>query len=372
MSDDLVSVIIPVYNTGQSTVKLLDILKKNPQRNIEVILVDDGSTDKSRQIIKQHILASSSFNLVEFDFTKKLEKVQKIPKNLTKIQVILISQPNGGPSSARNTGINISSGEYLVFIDSDDEIKTNHLKELFDGIQKPGVELAVCGVKTIHMSTGKYFLESISKPKKQRKNESKTNYILRLLLADGRMYAVHNKIYRSDIIKKNHLLFDEKLDFAEDLKFNLTYLKYTSGDIKFILKPLYVYNYGTSTSVVQKSSLIKQNWQKSYDDLVYWATTLSGLAKNQHHKLPLSTKILLFKVKLRWTFSHIHNVFRFKPTFAERTKFLSPATVVIFTTVIRLLYFYRHCKRFLLRFLSAIKRQVVKRFGGLLKSKNED
>ena len=107
------------------------------------------------------------------------------------------------------------------------------------------------------------------------------------------MYPVFNKIFRADVIRKNNLLFDESLKFAEDTKFVLDYLKRAKGNIEFITKPLYIYKYGTETSSVVRLNGSWSNWAQSYNNL----------EKFVGENPTIRVKILLRLIKLRWRIS---------------------------------------------------------------------
>lgn len=104
----MISVIIPLYNKEQSIKNTLNSVLVQNYDDLEVIIVDDGSTDNSASIVKQYISELSSSNLDK--------------------KCVLIPQQNGGPSAARNTGIRNAKGEWIVFLDADDELTEGALK----------------------------------------------------------------------------------------------------------------------------------------------------------------------------------------------------------------------------------------------------
>lgn len=274
MSQPLISVIIPVYNTNTSAVRLISALLKDKYQNLEIIVVDDGSTDNTPELLKK----------------------------LKDPCLQIIRQKNAGASAARNRGIELSSGDYLIFIDSDDEISKDFISELVKTIQKPNTALAVTGYTYRRIRENKTSPVATKPIRRRRKHESLQNYTLFSLCVDSRLYSSVNKIYHANIIRNNNIYFDEKLNFAEDTKFVLDYLSYASGDIKYILKPAYIYNYGTETSTVKKSSLKWSNWQKSYQNLKAW------VGKNPS----LSEKFWLKMILLRWRISHHRAIKCFK------------------------------------------------------------
>ena len=160
--------------------------------------------------------------------------------------------------------------------------------------------LSVCGMNYRRIKTKTNQSVYINPLREPHRQESKKAYILYLLTIDGRLYSSVNKLYQSKAIKA--ISFDESLNFAEDTKFVLDYLKKTQGKIKFILKPLYIYNFGTETSTVNKAAIIWQNWQQSYDNLLKW------VGPNPDLKESFWLKMIL----LRWRISYIRSKRRAK------------------------------------------------------------
>lgn len=113
-----ISIIIPVYNVAQYLFRCVNSVLSQTYNNLEVILVDDGSTDGSEKVCDD--------------------------LKCTDGRIIVIHQKNGGLSQARNTGIDICTGEYIAFIDSNDYIAPNMIKLLLNTILQSNAELAVC------------------------------------------------------------------------------------------------------------------------------------------------------------------------------------------------------------------------------------
>lgn len=272
-SEPLVSVVIPVWNTGESVKKLINKLFSQTYKNLEIIAVDDGSSDDSLCIL------------------------QNLAKNDTRLKVI--HQKNAGASAARNAGIERAQGKYILFIDSDDDVAEDFVEKLVQRIESDSeVDLVVTGMRFNKLREGTT-TDVYTKPHHTRHpKERKADYLLGLLIRDGRMYGAVNKVFRLKPIKKFGLKFEEGRDFAEDTKFVLDYLERTSGEIGLIFEPLYVYNFGTDTSTVKSSSTIWENWEKSYADLKNWVRSVSA------GKIHLKSRMLLGLVKLRWHVSH--------------------------------------------------------------------
>lgn len=121
----MISVIIPVYNSAPYLEQCLNSVLSQTYPNLEVICVDDGSTDISKHIIQKFVEEDS--------------------------RVILVSQPNSGVSTARNAGLDIAHGEYITFVDSDDEIEPDMYETLLDLLLRYKADIAHCGYKKMHL-----------------------------------------------------------------------------------------------------------------------------------------------------------------------------------------------------------------------------
>jgi len=276
------SVIIPVWNTGKNATKLIENLLRQYD-DLEIIAVDDGSTDDS------------------------LERLQEVScSSLARGRVKVIHQENAGASGARNTGIRLAQGEYLLFLDSDDEVKDGTLRKMIDEMENnPQLALSTVGMEYRKLAQRQVKNTYTSPRRARRENESLAEYMLYLMLLDGRMYGVINKLFRTKIVQGKGLEFEVGRTFAEDTNFVLDYLRCAPGEISFILEPLYVYNYGTETSTVKKSSTVWKNWQDSYDYLAKWVRDMDG-------KVSVRARGLLMLVKLRWRVSHFRAARRAK------------------------------------------------------------
>ena len=303
----LISVIIPIYNTGDSAVKLLDKLTKQSYENLEIICVDDGSKD-------------GSFDLVaEFVRQSKLKN-----KNLN---MTILRQKNQGAAGARNLGLKKASGEYVTFIDSDDEVKKTHIEDLLKSLEKePRNALSVCGYvyRRLRMQTEKNFFTNEIWTGLEEVNFRA--YILSLLASDGRMYAAINKMFRLSVIKKAKVEFLVGWDFAEDTMFVLRYLKAAEeagfNRIGMVLKANYIYNYGTETSTVASSSMKFNNWQKSFQNITKWAEDKKDSAEIKKLK-----QKWLKKLYLRFKISHALAVARSAMPLTKKWKYLNPVVL---------------------------------------------
>lgn len=269
-----VSIVVPIYNTEKYLKACLDSITSQTYKNLEIILVNDGATDDSGKIADKY--------------------AKKDPR------ITVIHQKNQGQSTARNNGIKKATGNYISFIDADDKIKPTYIADLLAPFSDANTSLSVCGMhyKRLKQNTANdVYINPLRPP---RKSESRKAYILYLLAVDGRMYSSVNKLYRTKTVKS--LQFDKSLNFAEDTKFVLDYLEKSTGKISFVLKPLYIYNFGTSGSTINRTATDWHNWQTSYQDLKTWLGS---------HPTP-SELFWLHTVHLRWRISYLRSKKRAK------------------------------------------------------------
>lgn len=230
MGNALVSVVVPVYNTERYLKRCIDSILAQTYRNIEIILVNDGSHDKSPKIC---------------DFYSKINN-----------RVRVIHNDNHGVSYSRNCGIKNAKGTYIAFFDSDDFVEADTI-ELMVGKMTDGTDLVVGGIvtelyddyqyiKCIETKTSKlnieYDVDSLN---------SKWDYIFKY----NDMASPCNKLYKLNIINNEHLLFNERCFSYEDLLFNLNYLIYAR---RIVFMSAIVYHYCNSVYVNQKRKRIKQ------------------------------------------------------------------------------------------------------------------
>ena len=182
-----VSIIIPIFNDEKYINYCVDSILKQTYQNIEVILVNDGSIDNSKEICDRY-------------------------QNTDK-RVVVINKENGGVSSARNVGIKQSSGKYIMFVDGDDWIEINTVSKLVDLIQKNGVDA--------YLTNAYYKDESVLIPDNFKlKSEDEvvnSDIIMEKHLKYRMISSVCFGIYKSDLVKKCG--FDEKIHTLEDWEF---------------------------------------------------------------------------------------------------------------------------------------------------------
>lgn len=203
----MISVVVPVYNAENNIENCIKSILKQTYQDYELILINDGSTDGSLKICQKYV--------------QKDKRVR------------IISQTNRGVSETRNVGIRNAKGEYIQFIDSDDEITADMLELMVAEMQNSDVDIVICGYNEIlTRQTNTVIPDKKGIMDIRELNDNYPNIFERFLLN-----AVWNKLYKKNKIKN---FFVQNLSMGEDLIFNLEYMKQIST-ISFIDKPLYQY-----------------------------------------------------------------------------------------------------------------------------------
>ncbi len=175
-----VSIIIPVYNSEKYLERCFDSLLMQTLKDIEIICINDGSTDKSLNILK------------------------KYGSNIT-----IITQENQGQSAARNRGLDIAKGEYIAFVDSDDWVDIDFFKNLYDAAKKHDADIAVAGIIRLHTFWKKYHLKFTKEIVTNDLNKK-----FELCDVPDKSY-VWNKIYKKEALLSNNLKFVENLIYED-------------------------------------------------------------------------------------------------------------------------------------------------------------
>lgn len=211
-----VSIVIPAYNCEYTLGRALDSIINQDYSNIEVIVVDDGSKDGTYEVINSYL--------------KKDYRIKAI------------KQQNMGPSSARNKGIELATGDYFMFVDADDELERNSLGTSVEMMKSYQCDLLIAATKKrVSKSSGKIDENIVlTNLMKYSNNQDIWNDIL-LLMSKGIINSPWGKLYKRKIIVDNKLKMDIRLDMGEDLQFNLLYMEYIKS-LVVVPKVLYIYN----------------------------------------------------------------------------------------------------------------------------------
>ena len=217
-----VSIIVPVYNGENSLPRCVESIMNQDYKDLEIILVDDGSKDNSYEVMKEYAAKDE--------------------------RIIAIHKENGGVSSTRNLAIEKASGEYIQFIDVDDWLPFDSTKLMVRAIEDDGSDLVV----------GDFY--RVIDDKSSRKGSFKKSGVVtlgefadRMLLTPADFYygVIWNKLYRKKMLDEYKIRFDESIRMSEDAVFNLQYLVHVKL-ISIVKSPVYYY-------VKTEGSLVSQN-----------------------------------------------------------------------------------------------------------------
>ncbi len=227
----IISVIVPVYNVEDYLRQCVDSIRNQTLRAIEIILIDDGSTDKCPQICDE--------------YAKEDERIRVIHQN------------NMGVSAARNAGLRAARGQYIAFVDSDDRVEPEYLSILLKYMVSGG--MAACGYicefdPTVSKQTGineahNYETVSLDRNGAQASVLCGGNF-------DGHLFC---KLFDNRLIRENKISFREDISYAEDGLFVIQYLHYLTVEVKLIKVSSYYYQYRGESATNQRI--------KKYDEL---------------------------------------------------------------------------------------------------------
>lgn len=212
METPLISVIVPAYNIEKYIARCLDSIIEQTYRKLEIIVVDDGSGDSTGAIIDEY-----------------KEKDNR---------VIPIHKKNGGVSTARSTGLSISTGEYIGFVDGDDYIEPEMYEVLINNILKYHADISHCGYKMVFPDGHEDLYYGSGKLVEQNHREG----VRDLLTGDFVEPGLWNKLYHRSIVEgyNESLLWDETIQINEDLLMNYIFFSKAKNAVYEDL-PMYHY-----------------------------------------------------------------------------------------------------------------------------------
>ena len=222
MNNPLVSIIVPVYNVQNSVARCLESICAQTWKNIEIILVNDGSKDESFSVCEQ--------------FREK------------DARIVLVDKSNTGVSDTRNCGMTLAKGKYVQFVDSDDYLDPDFTERLVTAAEENSADLVIAPywmAIPANSSKATQALENLQENlgiEEKRPDEvheygflpegtyDRETFALRLMEKPASFFysVLWNKLYRRDILMDNNLQFTSEVRWAEDLVFNLEYILYAN------------------------------------------------------------------------------------------------------------------------------------------------
>lgn len=304
MYNSLISVIVPIYNVEEYICQCIDSIIAQTYVNLEIILVDDGSTDASGLICDSYI-----------DRDKRVKVIHK---------------ENGGLSDARNTGFQASNGEYILFFDSDDYVDTRIVEIMAGELEDSKYDCVAC---EYHTFTDKLILERNYKNIQKKKYTGKN---LLLELYTGQLtqigFVAWNKLYKRELFEKHNIEYPKGRIYEDTYT---TYkLIYFSNEICVLNIPLYFYRIRKG-SIMNSSVSLKKcqdgmegdlssvDFFKSVNDNVLFELALSNFYRSAiitYNQLKNENNYECIEY-LRGKYSEIWNLYQYKGSIIKRLLF---------------------------------------------------
>lgn len=255
---ELISVVVPVYNVENYLDECIVSIINQSYFNIEIILVNDGSSDKSYDICEKY---------------KSLDSRIKV-----------IHKENGGLSSARNKGLELARGEYIVFIDSDDYIKNDYILLLYESISKMNSDISICEFELIIKESIKEKNISLN----PRNIYSNIEVLKKTLLGEVECYA-WNKMYKTALLKENDIYYPEGKLYEDIPTFIKILLK--AKRISFVKEQLYSYR-------IREGSITFEKNRKLINDFNYAINKANFLIEDIIAKNKIEEELMNFNIML--------------------------------------------------------------------------
>ncbi|MDD2680427.1 MAG: glycosyltransferase family 2 protein [Candidatus Omnitrophica bacterium] len=236
---NLVSIIVPVYNSEQYIVRCLESVIHQTHKNIELLITDDGSTDNSGKICDTYAFNDNRIRVVHTQ--------------------------NNGISAARNIGVDKSRGEFIFFLDSDDIMENNAIELLIENFNRTKADIIIGNFKSVKGDIVEERRDVVFSRSNLLDKQEIINYSRCYLKKPNKnlLFAYPwGKLFKSSIIKENNISFDINLHNFEDVTFIFDYLKYVKN--AYFLKEI-VYGHQIYDSFVSATMAIGNNLKKLFD-----------------------------------------------------------------------------------------------------------
>ncbi len=262
-----ISVIVPVYNSEKYLEKCLESIINQTYKKLEIILIDDGSIDESGKICDE--------------YAKKDSRIKVIHKK------------NEGVSAARNQGLEIATGEYIAFVDSDDWIEEEMYEEMIEQAKINNADIVRCA-QIFEYSNKSVKDENVLIDNSYIDVKSDKSYFINLILDCGVMPSFFLLLIRKDIVDKFNIRFNNELIIGEDLLFVLTLL--CNIDVMYIYKKFF-YHYNIHEQSAMNS--MNKNAQNSKNLLILYNEINNLLEKNDINMLEKTSRYIFYRIYYR-------------------------------------------------------------------------
>ena len=227
----LISIIVPIYNVDKYLEECIESLRNQTYKNLEIILINDGSTDNSEQICRQEAKQDN--------------------------RIVFINKKNGGSASAKNIGLKIAKGDYIAFVDSDDFIELDMIEYMVNTIKKYNSDIVQCKLRDYYTNTIYFKQEEINEKSMDVKE------FLYLILKQWENSLFCNKLFKREVIE--NVFFKEGRCIDDEF---FTY-KCAINSKSIVTSNKIVYNYRMRKSGVMKSESSQKQILKDRVDYLY-------------------------------------------------------------------------------------------------------
>ena len=247
----MLSVIIPAYNVEKYIERCINSVLNQYLKNIEIIVIDDGSKDKTSDICLK--MSENNKSII-------YKKVQ-----------------NSGCSAARNLGISMAKGKYIAFLDSDDWVDSDMYVNMVEEAEKHQADIVICGFKKL--DENKNLLSTVKIPKRSTKND--------YIDCTTEWFASPcNKIYKKDLLEKNNIRFLLNIYTGEDMFFNFMSFFYSENIIS-VDKPFYNY--------FMNQNSVSNNYKNRTDIYIVLRELISFYKRNEAYEENINKVRACFK-----------------------------------------------------------------------------
>ncbi len=272
MIEDIISVIIPVYNAEKYLKQSIESVLSQTYHNLEILLINDGSQDNSREIC---------------EFYKKKDSRIKV-----------YHKQNGGASSARNIGLKFCKGKYIVFVDADDYVKKDYLEYLYHNLKKYKVDISICNICLF--DENKKYEKGCRLNSRYMNCNDELNYCKNKFL-----YGPYGKLFVRELIE--NIYFDTRIFIGEDSLFVAEAIK-RSNALYYDSRVLYMYRRNPTsimhTDDIEKWETFLLAWERiaklhESGSMAYWSAKLYYLKQCRQIVNKDRDRITMFRTELR-------------------------------------------------------------------------
>lgn len=279
--EKIVSIIIPVYNAEKYLGYCLNSIASQTYRNLEIILVNDGSTDDSLKICNNYAFLDSRIRVIDI--------------------------PNAGVSNARNVGLKAATGEYIEFADADDVLNPQMVETLVDKMDTYQSDLVICGFEMVSLNSNQQPQDIIHFNSASLGEECVYTQQLFfeklscILWRTSLLECPWNKMFRKDIIRNYNLQFPIDKSLGEDFCFNIDYFAYVNK-VVILSDELYYYMQINQTALTRK-------FQANYfEDQLYLIKKFDNVVR-KNIKLSKQERVYLAEYMVAKTIQSIRHLF---------------------------------------------------------------